>query len=335
MTAIRIAISALVLTAVLLAGCETEPAAKFDTKTGTRIVSLKVVDPKIDYATLIFEVELDNPYSTALSLLHLRYSLNSGASTFLTAAPPLENVTIPPKTTKVISLPDKVFYDRLLRGLDAEPGTTIPYDVGIWLHAETPDHRKIGISARHKGLLALPETAKVTIEGKEYHTVDVVFVATPADVVTKMLEVAHVTKDDILCDLGCGDGRIPIAAAMKYGCRTFGYDIDPAKVREAIQGARTNNVSHLVTIQQKDIYTVDLSPISVVAIYLLPTMNEKLIPQFAQLKSGSRIVAHNFAIPGIKPDATVHLTSREDKTEHSIFLYTTPLKKLPATGTTQ
>jgi len=156
---------------------------------------------------------------------------------------------------------------------------------------------------------------------------DVVFVPTPNDVVDKMLELADVKKTDILYDLGCGDGRIIVAAAKKVGCRAIGYDIDPRRVKESRENVKKNQVEELVRIEQKDIFTLDLSEASVVTLYLLPRLNVKLIPQLRKLKPGSRIVSHDFRMKGIDPDKTVKITSKEDGNDHKIFLWTTPLKE--------
>jgi ribosomal protein L11 methylase PrmA len=160
---------------------------------------------------------------------------------------------------------------------------------------------------------------------------DVVFVPTPQDVVDKMLELAEVTKDDLIYDLGCGDGRIVVTAAKKYGCRAIGYDIDPNRVKESLANVAKNNVGHLVSIEQKDIFTLDLSKANVITLYLLPKLNVKLIPQLEKLKPGSRIVSHDFSMEGVKPDKVVELTSKEDEYHHNIYLWTMPLKKIPKT----
>jgi len=160
---------------------------------------------------------------------------------------------------------------------------------------------------------------------------DVVFVPTPQDVVDKMLEMAEVTKDDLLYDLGCGDGRIVVTAAKKYGCRAIGYDIDPNRVKESLANVEKNNIGHLVSIEQKDIFTLDLSKANVITLYLLPKLNVKLIPQLEKLKPGSRIVSHDFSMEGVEPDKVVKLTSEEDEYDHHIYLWTVPLKKIPKT----
>lgn len=162
---------------------------------------------------------------------------------------------------------------------------------------------------------------------KPKRTADVVYVATPHDVVAKMLELAKVTKKDVIYDLGCGDGRIVVTAAKKFGCKGVGYDLDDDRVAESRANAKRAKVEALVEIKQEDIFKVDLSQASVIALYLLPEMNVKLIPQLEKLKPGSRIVAHDFDIRGVKPDQTIKMISREDGVEHKVFLWTVPLKK--------
>jgi SAM-dependent methyltransferase len=157
---------------------------------------------------------------------------------------------------------------------------------------------------------------------------DVVYVPTPNDVVAKMLEMANVQKDDLLYDLGCGDGRIVVTAAQRFGCKAVGYDIDPKRIKESHGNVAKNNIGHLVTIEKKDIFTLDLSKANVITLYLLPSLNVRLIPQLEKLGPGSRIVSHDFSMRGVKPDEIVSLFSDEDKNQHKIFLWTTPLKKV-------
>ena len=154
---------------------------------------------------------------------------------------------------------------------------------------------------------------------------DVIYVPTPQNVVDRMLELAQVTKDDLLYDLGCGDGRIVVTAANRYGCKAVGYDIDPERIEESLQNVQKNNVGHLVTIEQKDIFTLDLSEANVITLYLLPSLNVKLFPQLEKLRPGSRIVSHDFRMRGVEPDKVVRLNSSYDQQEHKIFLWTTPL----------
>jgi hypothetical protein len=159
------------------------------------------------------------------------------------------------------------------------------------------------------------------------HKPDVIYVPTPQNVVDKMLEMAQVKKSDLLYDLGCGDGRIVVTAAKKYGCRCVGYDIDPQRIKESLENVEKNNVGDLVRIEQEDIFTLDLSKANVITLYLLPSLNVKLIPQLEKLKPGSRIVSHDFDMRGVKPDEVVEIDSDNGYREHTIYFWTTPLKK--------
>lgn len=163
----------------------------------------------------------------------------------------------------------------------------------------------------------------VTVEKKP----DVIYVPTPNDVVDTMLEMAQVRKDDLLYDLGCGDGRIVVTAAKKIGCRAVGFDIDPKRIKESLDNVARNKVGHLVSIEQKDIFALDLSKANVITLYLLPSLNVRLIPQLEKLRDGSRIVSHDFRMRGVKPDRIVKMKSVMDKAQHKVFLWTTPLKK--------
>ena len=168
-----------------------------------------------------------------------------------------------------------------------------------------------------------------TEEGKKLREPDVVFVPTPQEVVDKMLELAQVKKTDVLYDLGCGDGRIVVTAAKKYGCKATGYDIDPERIKESLENVEKNNVGSLVEIKQQDIFELDLSKANVITLYLLPSLNVKLIPQLEKLRAGSRIVSHDFRMKGVKPDKVVRVTFEDENDEHTIYLWTTPLKKRP------
>ncbi|NLD37402.1 MAG: methyltransferase domain-containing protein [Desulfatiglans sp.] len=158
-------------------------------------------------------------------------------------------------------------------------------------------------------------------------TPDVVYVGSPYDIVSQMLHMAGVKKDDLVVDLGCGDARMLVLAAQKYGSKGIGYEIDPVMVRESRKNADRNNVSDLVKIIQADIFTVDISEADVLPIYLLPEMNLRLLPQFETLKPGSRLVFHNYDLFGYIPDKKIEIISNEDNSEHTLWLYTTPLKK--------
>jgi precorrin-6B methylase 2 len=176
------------------------------------------------------------------------------------------------------------------------------------------------------GLALLACTALVRAEDKkEEKEPDVIFVPTPQEVVDKMLELAKVTKKDVVYDLGCGDGIIVCTAAKKYKCKAYGFDIDPQRIKESKERVKKDKVDKLVTIEKKDIFTLDLSKATVVTLYLLPELNVKLIPQLKKLKKGSRIVSHDFDMKGVKPDKVVKVTTK-DGTEKTVYLWTTPLK---------
>jgi predicted O-methyltransferase YrrM len=135
---------------------------------------------------------------------------------------------------------------------------------------------------------------------------DVVYVPTPQTVVDEMLALAKVTKDDVIYDLGSGDGRIPITAAQKFGARGVGIDINPERIREANENAQKAGVTDRVTFLQQDLFQSDFSEATVVTLYLLPELNVKLRPQlFKQLKPGTRIVSHDFDMGDWKPDQVV------------------------------
>ena len=148
-------------------------------------------------------------------------------------------------------------------------------------------------------------TPLVLAADDEDETPDVVFVPTPHDVVAKMLEVAGVKKGDVVYDLGCGDGRIVATAAKKFGCKGTGFDINPVRIKESLEKVEKYNVGHLVSIEKKNIFNVDLAEANVITLYLLPELNVRLIPQLEKMKPGSRIVSHEYGMQDMaKPDKT-------------------------------
>jgi SAM-dependent methyltransferase len=149
------------------------------------------------------------------------------------------------------------------------------------------------------------------------------FIATPEDVVERMLMLAKVTRDDVVYDLGCGDGRIPIAAAKTYGARGVGLDTDSTLISLARTNAAAAGVDRLVDFRVEDVLKADVSPATVVTLYLLTSSNERLRPMLTrQLKPGARIVSHAFSMgrdwPADKVDQFV--SARGD--EVTLYLWT-------------
>lgn len=135
--------------------------------------------------------------------------------------------------------------------------------------------------------------------GKDQH-IDIIYVPTPQKVVDEMMQAANVTSKDVVYDLGCGDGRIVVAAA-KRGAKAIGFDLDPKRVAEARAKVKAAGVESLATIRWANVFSVDLSPATVVTLYLLPELNVKLIPQLEKLRPGSRVVSHDFDMEGVDP----------------------------------
>lgn len=157
---------------------------------------------------------------------------------------------------------------------------------------------------------------------------DVPYVPTPNEVVVRMLELAKVQKDDVLYDLGSGDGRIVITAAQKYGTRGTGIDINPERIREANANAQKAGVTDKVQFRQQDLFKTDLSDATVVTLYLLPDINVKLRPQlFKQLKPGTRIVSHDFDMGEWKPERVVQVQG--PTRQHTLYYWVVP-EKVPA-----
>jgi WD40 repeat protein len=183
----------------------------------------------------------------------------------------------------------------------------------------------------HTITLAAPP-AQLLIEHQN-RTFRSVYVPTPQDIVEQMLEMSGVKQTDVVFDLGSGDGRIVNTAAKKYGSRSVGYELNKELVTLSREKAKAAGVEKLVTIESKDLVTADLTGADVLAVFLLPQQLEKLLPQLEKMKPGSRLVSHQFEIPGIAPDKTVRINSTEDSQSHVIHLWTLPLPKLAATRT--
>jgi cyclopropane fatty-acyl-phospholipid synthase-like methyltransferase len=150
---------------------------------------------------------------------------------------------------------------------------------------------------------------------------DINYVPTPLPVVERMLELAKVGKDDVVYDLGSGDGRIPIVAAQRYGARGVGIEINPVWVRDARAAAERLGVADRVSFRIEDLFLTDLRDATVVTLYLFPTVNAKLLPKLArELKPGTRVVSHEYLIGDWPPDHTE--TMIVDRQRHEIHLWT-------------
>lgn len=147
------------------------------------------------------------------------------------------------------------------------------------------------------------------------------YVPTPQEVVDRMLELAQVKKGDVVYDLGSGDGRIVVTAAKKFGVKAIGFEIDPERIKESKENIKKAGVEHLVEIRQQDIRTVDLSPASVLTMYLLPEVNLMIRPNiWKQMKVGSRIVSHDFDMGDWKPLRTEYIKDGSSW-DHTLYLW--------------
>ncbi len=152
---------------------------------------------------------------------------------------------------------------------------------------------------------------------------DVIFVATDLSIVNAMLTLAGVTRDDVVYDLGCGDGRIVIAAAKEFGARGVGVDLDPQRIREAQANAARAGVADRVTFRVEDLFDADIQSATVVTLFLSPELNARLRPKLtSQLRPGTRIVSHRYGIGDWVPERTLTLTVRE--ISNHVFLWRVP-----------
>lgn len=157
---------------------------------------------------------------------------------------------------------------------------------------------------------------------KALRSPDVIYVPTPPEVVDAMLKVADVRRGDVLYDLGSGDGRIPIAAAQKYNVtRATGIEINPERIAEAQQNLSAAGVGDRVSFRNEDLFEANFSDATVITLYLLPALNVKLLPKMLkELKPGTRIVSHAFAMGDWKPEKTLDIAGR------SVYFWTIPAK---------
>ena len=179
-------------------------------------------------------------------------------------------------------------------------------------------HRAVAVAGFAALFCATAAIAQTAATPAEPRRPDVIFVPTPEEVVEEMLKVANVTGKDVLYDLGSGDGRIPITAAKKFGTRGIGVDIDPERIKEANENLKNSGVGDKVKFIQGDLFEMDLTPATVITLYLLPALNLKLRPKLLKLKPGTRIVSHDFDMGDWKPEKTVKVGTR------NVYFWTIP-----------
>lgn len=194
---------------------------------------------------------------------------------------------------------------------------------------------------RHRVLLSVAMTALCALVGvflwgayarirltdnnkpAEYDRPNTPYISTDLPVVDAMLEIADIRESDLVYDLGCGDGRIVVQAAKRFGCRAIGFEIDPQAIADAHRKIQEEQVGDLVTVENRDIFSLDLSKADVINIYLLPHQVTKLVPQLQRTKPGCRIVCHDFGLEGFAYDRRKAIDGGGQA--HVVFLYTAPL----------
>jgi len=182
---------------------------------------------------------------------------------------------------------------------------------------------RFGISIFFSSVVAA--LLSVSVAGQnpaQLHHLDVPYVPTTDDAVAAMLKLADIKSTDVVYDLGCGDGRIVIAAAKKFGSRGVGVDIDPARIREAKENAKKAGVENLVRFEENDLFKTDIHDANVVMLFLLNSVNLKLRPKLlAELKPGTRVVSNTFDMGDWKPDKEVAVEGTDNGTSLSQYLY--------------
>jgi ribosomal protein L11 methylase PrmA len=173
--------------------------------------------------------------------------------------------------------------------------------------------RKLAVLATAAFVVAVTQVAPAAQSQATLRDPDVIYVPTPQSVVDAMLKLARVTKDDVVYDLGCGDGRIVITAAKQFGARGVGIDIDPKRIKESNDNAVAAGVTDRVKFWHTDIFadSTNLSEATVVTLYLLPSLNVKLLPKLRrELKPGTRIVSNSFGMGEWEAEKTLEVDGR-------------------------
>jgi precorrin-6B methylase 2 len=180
------------------------------------------------------------------------------------------------------------------------------------------------------GLLLFFTSLAVAQPSQPKHQLDVPYVPTTEEAVKAMLKLADVRKSDIVYDLGCGDGRIVIAAAKEYQAHGVGIDINPERIQEAEENAKKAGVDKLVRFEENDLFDAEIHPATVVTLFLLNSVNLKLRPKLLKdLKPGTRIVSNTFDMGDWKPDKELTLDDTGDDfgLSHKFFLWVVPQRK--------
>jgi SAM-dependent methyltransferase len=168
-------------------------------------------------------------------------------------------------------------------------------------------------------LLALPLAAAAAAGQAPLREPDVPYEPSTPGIVRAMLTLARVHPGDLVYDLGCGDGRIPIAAVKEFGAQAVGIDIDPQRIREATENARKAGLEGKVRFRNEDLFQAEIHPATVVTLYLWPHINLKLLPKLLkELKPGTRLVSHSHDMGDWKPEKEVRVEG------HTIYLWTIP-----------
>jgi SAM-dependent methyltransferase len=171
-------------------------------------------------------------------------------------------------------------------------------------------------------LLLILNVAFPLAQQKPLRAPDVPFDPSPRHVVDEMLKLADVRKGDVLYDLGCGDGRIVIAAAQQFGARGVGIDIDPQRIKESVENARMAGVLDRVTFRNEDLFEADIADATVVTLFLWPEVNLKLRPKlWRDLKPGTRVVSYYWDMGDWVPEKEIEVDG------HAIYLWTIPPKR--------
>ena len=174
-----------------------------------------------------------------------------------------------------------------------------------------------------KTFLVILIFSSLTLNCQEKEQLDVPYVPTPMPVVEGMMRLAEIQKDDILYDLGCGDGRILITAARKYGIRGVGVDLDPERIRECRENAKKAEVDHLVQFYQKNLFHTDFHEATIVTLYLLPSVNIQLRPKLLdELSPGTKVISHDFDMDEWLADESIQVWA--DDEIHMLYFWEVP-----------